>query len=65
MLDALAPVSKAVAGGLVAAVIALAARYGFNASPDVVNALGIVVTAVVGYAVGHVVVFLAPANRPK
>lgn len=61
----LAPISKAVAGGLVSAVAALLARYGFHPGVETVNALHVIVTAVVGYALGHVVVFFAPANKPK
>lgn len=61
----LSPIYKAVAGGVAGAIVALAARYGFHASPDVVNAVSVIVTAAFGYAVGHLTVFLAPANKPK
>lgn len=55
--------SKAIAGGLVAVIVALAARYGFHTGPDVVTALGVIVTVVVSYLVGHLIVYLAPANK--
>lgn len=55
--------SKAIAGGLATLIVALAARYGFNASPDTLNWIGMVLFAVVSYGVGHVVVFFAPANK--
>lgn len=58
-------VSKAIAGGIATMVVALAARYGFNASPDTINWIGVVLFAVVSYGVGHLSVFFAPANKPK
>lgn len=58
-------ISKAIAGGLVAAIVALAARYGFHANGETITALGVVVTAVVGYAIGHIVVFFSPPNKVK
>lgn len=61
----LSPISKAVAAGVVTAVVAELARYGFRPTPDVVSALGVVATAVVGYLVGHVVVYFSPANKVK
>ena len=61
----LSTISKAIAGGLVGLVVALGARYGFHASVGTVSTLSIVVTAVVGYVVGHVAVYLAPANKAK
>ncbi len=59
----LSSVSKAIAGGVVGLVVAEAARYGFQTSAPVVTALGVVVTALVGYVVGHVAVYLAPKNK--
>lgn len=59
-----APISKAIAGGIVTAIVAEAARYGFQAAPEVVTAVGVILTAGVGYVVGHLVVYLAPANKP-
>jgi hypothetical protein len=56
-------ISKAIAGGLVGAVLTVLAHYGFQPSGATVTALGVVVTAVVGYVVGHIVVYLAPANK--
>lgn len=61
----LAPVYKAVAAGVVTAVVAELARYGFRPGPDVVTALGVVTTAIVGYVAGHVVVYFSPANKVK
>lgn len=61
----LSPIYKAVAGGLVTAVVAVFARYGLPAAPEVVSALGVVVTAVVAYIAGHLAVYFAPKNRPK
>lgn len=56
-------ISKAIAGGLTAALVALLARYGFQAHPEQITALGVLVTAVVGYALGHLVTYLAPKNK--
>lgn len=56
-------ISKAIAGGLVGLVVSLAARYGFQPDAPTVTALGVVVTALVGYVVGHVTVYLAPKNK--
>jgi len=61
----LSPISKAIAGGLVAALVALAARYGFHLGPPYTDAIGVLVTGGVGYLVGHIAVWLAPANKPK
>lgn len=62
-MDLLSTMSKAVAGGVVSALVALAARYGLHAGPETVSALGVLVTAVVGYAAGHLAVYLAPKNK--
>lgn len=59
----LSTVSKAIAGGLVTALVAELAHFGFQPDAPTVTALGVIVTAVVGYVVGHVVVFLAPRNK--
>lgn len=61
----LSTISKAIAAGLTTAVVAELARYGFQVHPATVTALGIVLTAVVGYVVGHVAVYLAPKNTTK
>lgn len=59
----LSTVSKAIGAGIAGAIVALAARYGFNADAPTVSAIGVIVTAVVGYVVGHVVTYLSPANK--
>lgn len=59
----LSTISKAIAGGLVGLVVALVARYGWQINPVNLSALGVLVTAVVGYAVGHVAVYFAPKNN--
>lgn len=61
----LSEISKAIAGGVVGLIVALAARYGFQADAQTASALSVVVTGLVGYLVGHVAVYLAPANKPK
>lgn len=61
----LSSISKAIAGGLVAVLVGEAARYGFQPSGEVVNAAGVLITAVVGYVVGHVAVYYAPKNKEK
>lgn len=59
----LATVSKAIAGGLISALVAVAAHYGWQPHAETVTALGVLVTALVGYVVGHVAVYLAPKNK--
>lgn len=59
----LATMVKAIAGGIVGLVIAEAARFGFKADGPTVTALGVIVTGLVGYIVGHVVVYFAPKNK--
>lgn len=61
----LSTISKAIAGGVVSALVALAARYGFHPHAETITAVGAVVTVVVGYIAGHVVVYLSPANKVK
>ena len=58
-------VSKAIAGGLVGAGLSVLAHFGFQPHGTTITAISVVVTAVVGYVVGHVVVFLAPQNTAK
>lgn len=58
-------INKAIAAGLVSAVVALLARYGFHPTGQTITILGLVVTALVGYVSGHVLVYLAPHNKPK
>lgn len=57
--------SKAFAGGVLAALVAVGAHYGFNPSATTVTAAGVILTAAVGYIIGHVGVWLAPKNKPK
>jgi hypothetical protein len=59
----LATISKAIAGGVAAGVIALLARYGFQPDGPTVTAIGVIITALVGYIAGHLVVYLAPKNK--
>ncbi len=63
--QALATVSKAIAGAAVSAVVALAARFGFNADQPTVDALNVLVTAVLAALIGFVAVYLSPKNREK
>lgn len=58
----LSDMSKAIAGGITGALLALVARYGYKADGPTISLVSAVVTAVIGYAVGHVGVYLAPAN---
>jgi hypothetical protein len=64
-MDNLESISKAIAGGIAGLLIAELSRYGFHPQPVVVDALGVVMTAIVGYVAGHVVVWAAPANKPR
>lgn len=59
----LSTISKAIAGGLVGVLVAEAARYGFQASPVIVDAVSVLITGLVGYVVGHAIVWVAPANK--
>lgn len=61
----LANISKAIGGGIAGALIALAAHFGFQPDAPTTTALAVVVTAVVGYVVGHIVTYFAPANKRK
>lgn len=61
----LSPISKAIAGGIVAAIVGLLARYGFQPDAPSVTAAGVIVTALISYVVGHVFVFFAPKNSTK
>lgn len=58
-------VSKAIAGGLVGLVVALVGRFGWQPDAPTISALSVVVTALVGYGVGHLAVYFAPANKIK
>lgn len=59
----LSSMSKAIAGGIVSALVAEAARFGFHPKAATVSAVSVIVTAVVAYVAGHVVVYLSPANK--
>lgn len=61
----LSTISKAVAGGITAAIIGLLARYGFQAHAETITAVGVIVTGLVSYVIGHVAVYFAPANKLK
>lgn len=61
----LATISKAIAGGIVGLIIAEGARFGFQPDAPTASALGVLVTAIVGYAVGHAVVYFAPKNKER
>jgi GH25 family lysozyme M1 (1,4-beta-N-acetylmuramidase) len=58
-------VSKAIAGGVTSMILTVLARYGFDVGSQNVTLLGIAITAVVAYAIGHVVVYFAPRNVTK
>lgn len=60
---ALKTVSKAIAGAVVTAVVALMSRYGFNADETVQSALEVIVTAAIAAITGFVTVYLAPKNK--
>ena len=60
---ALQTVSKAIAGAIVGAIIALAARFGFNTDETTANALDVIVTIILGTATGYVGVYLAHKNK--
>lgn len=59
----LSAVSKAIAGALVAALVGLAARYGFHADKTVVDAVDVIVTTIVSGVVGYLGVYFAPKNK--
>jgi len=55
--------SKAIAGGLVSLLVAEVARFGFMPNDVQKNAINIIVTGLVAYIAGHIVVYLAPRNK--
>lgn len=59
----LSTVSKAIAGGVVTALVAEAAKFHFQPKATTVSAVSVVLTAVVGYLLGHLVVYFAPKNK--
>lgn len=61
----LSQISKAVAGGIAAVLVAYFAKHGVNLSPIVTDAGNTLLLVVVSYVVGHLVVFLAPKNAQQ
>jgi hypothetical protein len=59
MLESLKTVNKAIAGAIVAALVAYLSRHGIVLDSDVSNALALVVSAVLGF----VVVYISPKNK--
>lgn len=57
--------NKAVAAGITTAIVALVARYGWQLNPVTISAVGVIVTAVIGYAVGHILVFIAHLTKEQ
>lgn len=55
--------SKAIAGGVITALVAEAARFGFHPRATTISAVSVIVTAIVSYVIGHVAVYFAPANK--
>lgn len=56
--------NKAIIGGLTAAILAEAARYGFHTSSEDITALGVILTAVVPYVTTHALVYFT-RNKEK
>lgn len=63
--SSLAVVSKAIAGAIVSAIVGLVARFGFSPDEDAVQALEVLVTALISAVVGYLVVYWAPKNKGK
>lgn len=61
----LGTISKAIAGGVVTLVVSFVAHYGWTLSPVVHDAVATIAFAAVSYAVGHLAVYWAPANKPS
>lgn len=59
MLESLKTVNKALAGAIVAAVVAFLSRHGVILDADVSNALAVVISALLGF----VVVYISPRNK--
>lgn len=59
----LSTISKAIAGGIVGLLVAEAARFGWQPDAPTVTAVSVIVTGLVGYVVGHLVVYFAPKNK--
>lgn len=62
MTTSLTPFDKAIVAGLTSAILAEAARYGFQPNGDAVTALGVALTAVVPYVIAHAAVYFK-SNR--
>ncbi len=55
---------KAITAGIISALTALVARYGWQPSGEAVNATSVLITLLVSYTVGHLAVYWK-ANKPK
>lgn len=55
----LTPFDKAIAGGLVSLIVSELARFGFQPKGTSVTALEVIVTGLVSYVAGHLVVYFA------
>lgn len=62
-LSQLSTMNKAIAGGIITAVVGELARFGFQPKGNSLTVLSAIVTALVSYAIGHLVVFFAPKNK--
>ena len=59
----LAPVSKAIAGALVAVIVSLLTRYGIVLDPDTNQALVVLADTLTAAAIGYLVVYVSPKNK--
>lgn len=59
----LAPVSKAVAGALTTLVVAWLVKQGVVLSPEVNDAIGVLIFSLTAAAIGWLGVYLAPKNK--
>lgn len=57
-------VSKAIAGAVVAVIVAALAKYNITLGAEVAGALGVLIDAVAAAVIGYLVVYIAPKNRP-
>lgn len=51
------PFDKAIIGGITATLLAEAARYGFQPTPQDVTTLGVILTALVPYVITHAAIY--------
>jgi glycopeptide antibiotics resistance protein len=65
LLSILQSQSKAISAGIVTALVAEFSRFGFHAKSTTITAVGVIITAVVGYVIAHIAVYFAPKNSPK